>query len=322
MVDLSFTPAVQKKRRKLDAGTQRKFIAALARCGFVGDAAAEIGVSVAALHKLRYRDGAEAFRAAWDRARLCDTARDARRARRRGIVRVRDGGDGDDGSAGYRVIGGAERDEPLHCRSARPSRRTSHVAFTTEEPEPGDPLLDFAPFLHKQPRRNAITPDRQRRFIAVLAATGSVTQAARRIGASVEALYTLRARKGAEGFAGAWERAVDCGIARLEDTALTRAIEGEARPIVSGGAIIGEWRRHNEALVMFMLRHRRAHRYGEAAMPRPGDPVYETLKQQWRAETFGDEDAVRARINAKLDLMRERMEAGRHLLSPPPAQGR
>jgi hypothetical protein len=55
----------------------------------------------------------------------------------------------------------------------------------------GDPLLGFAPYLHKQPRRNSITPDRQRAFIAALAASGIVTQAARAIGASLEALYKI-----------------------------------------------------------------------------------------------------------------------------------
>ena len=62
-----------------------------------------------------------------------------------------------------------------------------------------DPLLGFAPYLHAAPRRNSITPERQREFIAALAATGIVTQAARQIGASLEALYRLRHQPGAEG---------------------------------------------------------------------------------------------------------------------------
>src|SRR5690348_17736654 len=42
-----------------------------------------------------------------------------------------------------------------------------------------DPLLSFEPYRHRAPRRNSITPERQRAFIAALAATGIVTQAAR-----------------------------------------------------------------------------------------------------------------------------------------------
>ena len=89
-----------------------------------------------------------------------------------------------------------------------------------------DPLLGFAPYLHKAPRSNSITPDLQREFVAHLAATGIVTSAARHIGRSMEALYKLRHQPGAEGFARAWDRAVQLGVARLEDTALARAIEG------------------------------------------------------------------------------------------------
>lgn len=54
------------------------------------------------------------------------------------------------------------------------------------------------------PPAQPITPDRQRAFIAALPATGIVTQAAREIGASLEALYKLRNRPGAEGFRTAW----------------------------------------------------------------------------------------------------------------------
>lgn len=108
---------------------------------------------------------------------------------------------------------------------------TSAVAYTGEPPEADDPLLSFAPYLHPQPRSNSITPERQRRFIATLAATGIVTQAARessfrpplrymrRRGKSTEALHKLRSKPGAEGFAAAWDAALERGVQRLEDCA-------------------------------------------------------------------------------------------------------
>jgi hypothetical protein len=334
--EFPFTP-VPRARRKLTPARQRQFIAALARTGLVAEAAEEVGVSVAALEKLRYSakgqnpKGGQSFRAAWDAARGCEAARKARSARRRDknrmerqrleqARRARDarGPEREDGDAGhvphafrlsppapsvhssgaycadqYSADPYSDHSDHLASRSARPSRRTSRAAFTGPEPHPDDPLLGFRPFLHRCPRRNSITPDRQRAFIAALAASGSVTQAARAIGASVEALYNLRARGGAEEFAAAWEKAIDLGIARLEDTALARAIEGEVRPIVARGEIIGEYRVHNEALVMFLLRNRRAARYGPPAL-RPAP------------EEMSEQDVIDS-INEKLDRAREQM---------------
>ena len=80
--------------------------------------------------------------------------------------------------------------EPPRPTRKTPRRATSLVAYApAPEPEPDDPLLAFAPYLHPCPRGNSITPDKQRKFIAALAASGIVTQAARSIGKSLEALY-------------------------------------------------------------------------------------------------------------------------------------
>lgn len=94
-----------------------------------------------------------------------------------------------------------------------PRQATSYM--TTRDgsaPAPDDPLLGFVPVPHSRPRRNSITAQRQRAFIAHLAATGIVTEAARHIGASMEALYKLRQRPGAEEFCAAWDKAVDRGV--------------------------------------------------------------------------------------------------------------
>ncbi len=184
----------------------------------------------------------------------------------------------------------------LTCKSARPSRRTSRTAFTDDPPDADDPLLGFAPFIHPAPRRNSITPDRQRAFIAALAASGVVTQAARSIGASLEALYKLRHRLGAEGFAAAWEAALDRGIARLEDCALERAILGEERPVVRGGEVVTTWRRYDTPLMLFLLRQRRRHRYDLPAGFEPEQP---------------SEEEIIASIDAKLDRMIARDKAAK-----------
>ncbi len=125
----------------------------------------------------------------------------------------------------------SEEEGALYCASPRPSRRTSRTAFRGLPPSPDDPLLGFAPVPHSRPRSNSITAPLQRAFIAQLAATGIVTQAALHIGKSLEALYKLRNRPGAEGFAAAWEAAVDLGVARLEDCALAAMLAEDSDPI-------------------------------------------------------------------------------------------
>jgi hypothetical protein len=201
----------------------------------------------------------------------------------------------------------------LACSSPRPGRRTSRTAFRDLPPEPDDPLLGFAPYLHKAPRRNSITPGRQRGFIAALAATGIVTQAARQIGASLEALYRLRNMPGAEGFAAAWEAAVDRGIARLEDCALERALAGEERVVVRGGEVVATWRRYDTQLLMFLLRQRRPRRFAAGgahfANLKPGHPVHDRLRREWereRAEAARrDSEEVIASLDRKLEAMRQ-----------------
>ncbi|PKB25867.1 hypothetical protein B0I00_1074 [Novosphingobium kunmingense] len=209
------------------------------------------------------------------------------------------------------------------CASVRPARRTSRAAFCGDPPPGDDPLLGFAPYVHAAPRRNSITPDRQRAFIAALAASGIVTQAARAIGASLEALYRLRALPGAEQFAAAWEAAVERGLARLEDCAVELALRGEELPIVSGGRLLGTYRKHNFAHIRFMLSQRRPDRYGPKGGPvsladlPPDDPGLLRLKARWRAEweaeqraaaevrRAGDEAFLR-RLNQRFEVLRQK----------------
>ena len=181
---------------------------------------------------------------------------------------------------------------------------TSAVAFVGPEPGADDPLLGFAPYLHDRPRRNSITPDKQRAFIAHLAATGIVSKAARHIGRSMEALYKLRARPGAEGFANAWDAAVERGVDQLEHSALARAIEGTSVwKTMPDGGIVSYGKKHNEALVMFFLRNRRPDRY--AAHVTAGHPLYERIRAEILEEMSG---AMRHRAELDQLLARARSE--------------
>ena len=165
---------------------------------------------------------------------------------------------------------------------AQPWAATSAAAYVGELPEDDDPLLQFAPFIHPRPKRTSITPDLQRRFVATLAATGIVAQAARSIGKSMEALYMLRRRPGAEGFAAAWDEAARWGMDRLSDCALERALsEADYSGFASGSSGRGD------AVLIGVLRHRSAFRVDERDLV-PGHPVYERIRAEVLAEDAGE----------------------------------
>ena len=183
---------------------------------------------------------------------------------------------------------------PATCTRKNVRQAHSAVAWVGEEPGEDDPLLAFAPFLHKAPRSNSITPDRQRRFVAALAATGIVGKAARSIGKSTEALYRLKHLPGAEGFSAAWDAAVKRGLQRIDDCAIERALTGTRTPIVSGGEILGWWDKPDNTLLRFLLQHRLPQHYARAEIG-PGHPVYEELRAQAEAEVAAAKKDLAAR---------------------------
>lgn len=121
------------------------------------------------------------------------------------------------------------------------------------------PLPDFAPVPRKY-RHDGWTPERQRAFIEALADTGCVTRAAGMVNMAQRNCYYLRRQPGAEGFSRAWAAALDFGQDRLKDIAFERAIEGELVPYFQNGKLVGFHRKHNNALLMFCIRH-----YGQDA---------------------------------------------------------
>lgn len=170
-----------------------------------------------------------------------------------------------------------ERPRPLLVNTrATPRQATSAAAFTQPVFDDDDPLLDFLPYIHTAPRRNSILPDVQRAFIRELAATGTVTAAARRVGKSLEALYKLRQHRGAADFARAWDEALEWGVMRLEDCALERALaEGANNPRAN-------------SMLCFVIRHR-SHHMVDARMVRPGHWLYERIRYELTGE-WGDEE--------------------------------
>lgn len=97
------------------------------------------------------------------------------------------------------------------------------------------------------------TPERQALFLRALAATHSVSQAARRVGLSRQSAYQLRARMKGEPFDLAWAAALDCRFDALAECALERAMHGIEVPHFYKGEMIGTSRKFDERLTVALL---------------------------------------------------------------------
>jgi hypothetical protein len=111
-------------------------------------------------------------------------------------------------------------------------------------------------------RHDGWTPDKQLEFIQALADCGCVETAARAVGMSRQSAYALRRRPDAQAFRLAWRAAKDVMVERLDDAAMSRAINGVPIPIFHNGEQVGERRHFDERLTMFLLRYRDPVRYG------------------------------------------------------------
>ena len=136
------------------------------------------------------------------------------------------------------------------------------------------PFITFTP-VPVRPRHDGWSPERQIAFIEKLADCGSVIAAAKHVGMNRESARRLRRRPCGRAFRDAWDAALDCGYAEVEEGAMERSKNGVVRPIFYQGEQVGEWRHHDERLTMFLLRFRRRHRFGPEAdsLPRPPQDI-------------------------------------------------
>jgi hypothetical protein len=142
--------------------------------------------------------------------------------------------------------------------------------------------------VRRKPRKDGWTPQRQVDFIAALAHTGCVEQAALEVGMSARSCFRLRAAPGAESFAQAWDTALQHAAHRLLDLAFDRAVRGTDEPVFDrDGHVVGRRFRQNDRLLMFLLRaymperFRHAHRDWRApdeALPPAAAPIDEALR--------------------------------------------
>ena len=125
-------------------------------------------------------------------------------------------------------------------------------AVACAQPVAPEPLaFDPVPMLRR--RAGGWTAERQRDFVAALQRTGSVTLAARSVGLSRQSALALRARPGGEGFAEAWDMALDMARGDAAEIVRDIAVHGHRVPLLYRGGQVGETRRFDTRLLLRLL---------------------------------------------------------------------
>ncbi|QTD55245.1 hypothetical protein [Parasphingorhabdus cellanae] len=104
-----------------------------------------------------------------------------------------------------------------------------------------------------RPQHNGWSKPKMRSFLEALAASGSVTTAAKSVYMTRDSAYKLRARLAGTPFDLAWEAALENALRQITHEAVDRAINGVAQPIFWKGEQIGEKRVFNENLTKFLI---------------------------------------------------------------------
>ena len=119
-------------------------------------------------------------------------------------------------------------------------------------------------------------------FLAALAETGMVCDAAAQAGVPRASLYRKKAADA--DFAAAWAVALEAGLDRLRDEAVRRARDGVEETVWHRGVAVGTVRRYSDQLLMFLLRAHQPALYREKYVAPAGagdadDPLGEILAQ-------------------------------------------
>lgn len=120
-------------------------------------------------------------------------------------------------------------------------------------------------------RRDGWAEELQCLFLAELYATGSVAEAARRVGMSRMSAYRLKAREDAADFARAWDRvlsppgtgrlpSVPCDGRKVTLRQLIEQVEsGLVEPVIHRGRVTAIRRKHDNSALLRLLRRTEAH---------------------------------------------------------------
>jgi hypothetical protein len=169
------------------------------------------------------------------------------------------------------------------------------------------PDLQFDPVPRRARRTNGFTAERQRAFIAALAAGGSVRLACKAIGCSSHAMYKLRNAAGAESFSAAWDNAVRRGARRVLDMMIDNAVNGTPEYLYQNGRLIAERRRFNTRSQMWLVAHYMPDQFAVEGglMHHPGSAAHmQWQKEQWRKEWYQEQQSKRP----KFEDVRESIE--------------
>lgn len=139
-------------------------------------------------------------------------------------------------------------------------------------------LPDFLAFtpVAVRAQHNGWSPELQKRFILALARGAGPGEAARSVGRTRQSAYRLRSRPGSEGFAAAWDQALDLARSVRGAAAASplgfRGIETLLVPRYYRGRLIGFVQREDLAGAMRLLLRldRLADRLGDGPRGRPG----------------------------------------------------
>lgn len=108
----------------------------------------------------------------------------------------------------------------------------------------------------------ALSPERIKIFLDVLAEGCNVTRAAAAAGVGRQTAYDRRKRD--QAFAQAWREAIALGVTALEDEAIRRGFEGYDEPVLNAeGVAVGSRRVYSDRLAILMLRGLAPDRYRE-----------------------------------------------------------
>jgi hypothetical protein len=138
------------------------------------------------------------------------------------------------------------------------------------------PPIDFTPVVRTKERSDGWTPQRQREFISMIAATGNIGTACKALGMSQRSLYNLRRMDGAESFRAAWDAALVRGTDAIRAKLIDHSLNGIPEPVYYAGAQVGERRRFNHRSMMWMVER------GDRA--KSGEPLTKGELEEWRAQ--------------------------------------
>ncbi len=119
-------------------------------------------------------------------------------------------------------------------------------------PDTTDPLATYTP-AQLRARHDGWTAERQRTFLAALAETGCISEAAHAAQIAPRSAYRLRNHPQGRAFAKAWDQALQLAAARLMTTAYERAIKGAVREMWKDGELVGEVRQPSDKLLIYLL---------------------------------------------------------------------